>query len=484
MKASSREYSGRIQIWETIESRGPGELYTLSDGITRFRRRGPVTSTLTRLVSVTSSTMFVAADPAATYPPWETYQLRKPACQFPKHERVCLPNATDAAELRIHIDQHNSVFITGGCVSVAPECRVVFAHDEVVLFFWPPNVSTVKHGLNQTLSPASGEDSHSSRRIVVTPAVTFRGQDLYHDSVTTLGGPDFHFHKTYITRSTMKGPFTFTSPTIYLAHHPMTFGYTNEVEPRSYSEANWSVRPAGVIGLKSADVSSVVPLHPTYNNDTEYASLVANGKFKAPPTKMWTTLPVNFADLQDPVPARQYFDARWEDCWGEQTHCGTITDDSYRPQLVIASSVWGTVSDPIYGKCFMPLLVDPPLALSAITDGSPEENFSPLPPIQRDPGRVDWNLAASATATVGDAPGRTGLPLEPRPIPTRPWPLPTATSRSTPWNVTGTNKAAEKSHNGAAVFTSGSHALNQEFVVDKWIISLALSLLCVIVIGL
>ena len=382
------------------------------------------------------------------------------------------------------MDEHDNVFIAGGCVTLAPMCYVALAHDEVVLFYWPANASTVEDRLDQTLSPASGEDSHSSRRIAVIPAVTFRGRDLYLDSVSTFGEQVDHYEKPYINRSTMKGPFTFTSPTIYLAHHAITFDYSNEVEPRSFSAASRSVRPAGVIGLKSADVSSVVPLHPTYNNDTEYASLVANGKFKAPPTNMWTTLPVNFADLQDPVPARQYFDARWEDCWGEQTHCRTITDDSYRPRLVIASSVWGTVSDPIYGKCYMPLLVDPPLALSAITEGSGEENGPLLPPIPMGSGRVEWNVAASTTATDGDAPGGTGLPLEPRPTPTKLWPLPTATSRSTPWSVKGKNNGTSKSYNGAAVFTSNSRTLRQEFIMEKWTISLTLSLFYIIIIKL
>jgi hypothetical protein len=428
--------------------------------------------------------LFFAVPKTETYPPWKEYPLAKPACQFPKHEPVCLPNATDTTDLRIKLDEHDNVFIAGGCVTLAPMCYVALAHDEVVLFYWPPNGSTVKYGLNQTLSPASGEDSHSSRRIAVIPAVTFRGRDLYLDSVSTFGEQVDHYEKPYINRSTMKGPFTFTSPTIYLAHHAITFDYSNEVEPRSFSAASRSVRPAGVIGLKSADVSSVVPLHPTYNNDTEYASLVANGKFKQPPIQMWTTVPLNFADLDDPVPARPYFDARWEDCWGEQTHCGTITDGNYRPRLVISASVWGTVSGPMSDICFMPQLVDPPLALTEITDGTPEENRPALPPIQKGPGRIEWNLAASATATVGDAPGGTGLPLEPRPIPTKPWPVLTATSRSTFWSVKGKNNGTSKSYNGAAVFTSNSRTLRQEFIIEKWTISLTLSLFYIIIIKL
>jgi hypothetical protein len=134
----------------------------------------------------------------------------------------------------------------------------------------------------------------------------------------------------------------------------------------------------------------------------------------------------------------------------------------------------------------MPQLVDPPLALTAITDGSPEEN-RPLPPVQGGPGRIDWNVAASTTATASDAASGTGLPLAPRPVPTKLQPPPTATSRSAPWSATGTNSRPRNSHNdrhgnlynSAEVFTSGSPAFSREFMVDK--LALALSVIYILV---
>jgi hypothetical protein len=268
------------------------------------------------MVSVTILSAFLGdpEDDTATYSPPKESELARPACQFPKHERVCLPNATDTTELGIQFDGIENAVIPGDCATLDPYCRFSFAHDEVVLLYWPANVSTVEYPPDQTRFPLSGQESHSSRRTAVIPAVAFRGRDLYRAGVSTLGGPVWCFDHSYIIPSTMKGPFTFTSPTIYLAHHPITVDYIDETDYMSFTSRQ-SVRPPGIVGLKPADVSSFVPLHPTYN-DTQYANPVANGKFQEPRSLEWTTAPFNFADLRDPVPARQYFDARWEDCWG------------------------------------------------------------------------------------------------------------------------------------------------------------------------
>jgi hypothetical protein len=342
--------------------------------------------------------------------------------------------------------------------------------------------------MNQTPAAIGGQEGRTSPRIAIISAVTFRGQDLHEAAVSLIGGPIDSTVPTYISPFTMQGPFTLTSPTIYLAHHPITFMYLDAVNPENFS-TSVGLKPAGLIHLMPEDVSSVVPLHPNYSNDTEYASLVANGKFKSPTVQTnFTTAPFNFADLPDPVPARAYFDARWSDCWGEQTHCRTITDDSYRPCLIIAlsSRVWGTSL--FQGSCYFPDLVDPPLALTAIADRTPEE-ADPLPQLphaQRDSERVRWNMAASATATVSDAPG-AGLLLEPRPTATQPWPLPTTASRNIPGVLSGKSNGTGNSYNdrhgnsyhGAAVFRSSAHALNQRFELQKWLILLPLSIIWV-----
>lgn len=102
---------------------------------------------------------------------------------------------------------------------------------------------------------------------------------------------------------------------------------------------------------------------------------MAKGKFQPDPTKGFVnnrgereleTVPFDFGHLQSPVPASVYYDARSEDCWGiKQTHCGTITDDMYRPQLMIKNKVWASIA-PKWYACQRPELVDPPIVLSSV----------------------------------------------------------------------------------------------------------------------
>jgi hypothetical protein len=155
--------------------------------------------------------------------------------------------------------------------------------------------------------------------------------------------------------------------------------------------------------------------------------------------------------------------------------------------------------------CYVPEVVDPAIALTALVGELQGEDGPPLPPIPRGSERVDSGVAASATATDTGTPWGTGLPAEPRPIPTKLWPFPTATSSSTLGSAGDKNTASRlrplgtpqgtdpdstgenrhgNSHNSAAVFTSGSRNLDMEFIVEKWKISLALSLFCITIISL
>jgi hypothetical protein len=113
------------------------------------------------------------------------------------------------------------------------------------------------------------------------------------------------------------------------------------------------LRSAGVIPLAAEDVYSVRPRADLFKRRPHYAQLVAKGEFQPsdPPGNRFEgfsyaeeMVPFNFANLQDPVPASVYYDARFEDCWGKQSHCGTITDDTssatvHQEQGVAISSV-------------------------------------------------------------------------------------------------------------------------------------------------
>jgi hypothetical protein len=82
------------------------------------------------------------------------------------------------------------------------------------------------------------------------------------------------------------------------------------------------VRTAGVIALEPEDVFTARSDYKIKYGD-KYAKLVAKGSFhpalisfdgwdSSPVTQ---TLPLNFGNLQDPVPASAYYEARMLDCW-------------------------------------------------------------------------------------------------------------------------------------------------------------------------
>jgi hypothetical protein len=75
--------------------------------------------------------------------------------------------------------------------------------------------------------------------------------------------------------------------------------------------------------------------------------------------RKYKKVPLNFGDLSNPVPASAYFDAR-DDCWGKQSHCGTITDDSYRPNIYLDVEAWRSLMANDIDHCFIDGLYDPP----------------------------------------------------------------------------------------------------------------------------
>jgi hypothetical protein len=517
-----------VTFWETIESLGPSTLYSCDDGITRLRRLGAPTATISRFVSVThrhiSEREWVeqsrSSAPHSSTPqsktthsetpqskpperedPEPNYDDGGPSCELYHPHRFCPQNVTDLNALGLTPDNVTSN-LPIDCYDSLNECGAAFDNDEVVLIYWPPNGIHTKDlsgdlcGVNRTWPRTDDEQMHRSPRIATVDEITFRGQDMYSRSKSTLGGT-FHgrTNSGYAGMSIMKGPFTFTSPTIYVAHHPITFYHTSVVRlpagsagyemavpvPRKVD----NIMPSGILELHATDVFSIRANRRTDLNDFEYARLVASGKYTPEEStesrygsEEVNSVPFNFANLQDPVPASVYFDARADDCWYEQSHCQTITDGSYRPRLVLGSEVWKKHPQVHQQSCYIPNLVDPPLALEPIGDESrvamgPNR---PLPKILREPKPSDQNMAAFATATDADHPRGTSIPLEPGPIPSKFWPAPTATSGSTTGSTRGKDMESEPgvlgpkgtrpgpkggsgyepSNNGGVVFTSGS----------------------------
>jgi hypothetical protein len=267
------------------------------------------------------------------------------------------------------------------------ECRLSF-NQEVVLLYWPPNIisrdicAEDKIGMGRTAPPKT------SRAAVETiTRVPFRGQDLYR-LAWAKDGSTVPWHDPMIEPSIMTGSWELTSPTLYLAHRPITVYRDGRKDGGgggmfSLNMSIETIRSAGIVALHSRDVFSRRPLLFKSDGGTELARSIANGLWRPEPgqllsggTMEYETKPFNFGHLQNPVPASVYLDAR-SDCWGEQTHCSTITDDSYRPRIFLANHVWRSIVSDDY-VCELPTVVDPPIMLKSLdlSNGLPEPTVS------------------------------------------------------------------------------------------------------------
>lgn len=250
--------------------------------------------------------------------------------------------------------------------------------EEVLLMYWPTAQQPEELCTDGNRTLAAPNVSVAQPLTFVTTAITFRGQDLYLLGTEDAYNLPFTKPPKHVSPSILYGDWTLTSPTIYLAHHPITGVIKGWTEMYS-SATEWTtlIRPAGLLTLEEEDMYSYRPIHKNrkITNALQYAQLVARGSFDPMLNTVMGTLAASdfevrkfdFRDLQDPVPASVYFDARWNDCWDEhhQSQCATITDDSYRPSLSIKPHVWASLL-PKDLDCGMPVLVDPPVAMRPV----------------------------------------------------------------------------------------------------------------------
>jgi hypothetical protein len=274
---------------------------------------------------------------------------------------------------------------------------------EVMLIYWPESdeIPGVCHeATNTTTKAVESQNIFAPPRTIITSAITFRGKDLYRRCAYktedaskykefTKGMDAKEFFQSdcakytkngFISPSVLSGPWTFVSPTVYMAHHAITLT-TNNKYYLPYTIQNESrpltttVYKANVVPVDKADVFTFTHL---YSKQSNWAQLIAQGKFSyAPYTKPmvgydWyertTRVPLNFRDLLNPVPATKYYDAR-EDCMGIQTHCGTISDNTYRPSIVVNLGAYRKYMPENY-PCVIPNLVDPAIALTKLPEST------------------------------------------------------------------------------------------------------------------
>ena len=416
--ASSGTVTPTVYVWETIHSFGQNITYTDCTGIPRISFESPPTRNATSTFEVTVwEEIFRRHDARWKYKDAELGRSRMPKCSFRPEDRdwYCL-----------NLDQLNEVgpnLPNSGRYAQPPAdvCALQTycfpSVDEVILLYWPKNLASsntcpsVQH--RAFFSEAASEESMTTTPFVVTATeITFKGRDLYLRSIN--GENAFNYSLKHIDTMmfkeiaedffaygydidvgirrldpyTMTGNWKFTYPTLYLAHRSIVqlHNWGERDNPWAGFGVRTTIRSEGVISLRSEDVSTVRLRHHSMR-DEEYAKLMANGSFLPTRSRWWEyryeTVPLNFNDLQDPVAASAYYDGRMLDCWGVQSHCGTVTDGAFRPKIRLAKGVWASIFT--YEPCRDNFLVDPPVALRVLRDGDrpagPQEPALPAIPV-------------------------------------------------------------------------------------------------------
>lgn len=287
--------------------------------------------------------------------------------------------------------------IVQGCGSPAQinnrTCNAAMG-EEVVLLYWPPEIENRDICVDRNKPFAKWRTKTSTTteaaKSYVTTAITFNGADLYLLNETAhyqnKKPVTLTWNTTRASPSTLYGNFTFYSPTIYIAHQPITayIGRYNSERNIYDSFVTTQIASAGIIAVEMENIL-YAPLPftaPTASQNLEYIRAMAMGRYYELPLSArielgiprgfngYTTglTQINIADLMNPVPASIYYGAR-EDCWGKQSHCGIIEDDSYRPRLALRDLPFFRLL-PDHFDCRKPELVDPPIALRVLEEST------------------------------------------------------------------------------------------------------------------
>jgi hypothetical protein len=229
---------------------------------------------------------------------------------------------------------------------------------EAVLFHWGDHSPTKPLCSTNEVSRTTATQIYPqiSPYIVTQSAITFKGEDvwLYRNR-----------RRAITTTSVLHGPFYFTSPTVYIAHHDIVM----ERKTLGITLQAGTVKTAGVIAVNATDVYTN---HMSISNAHKWASSVSrdrlNNSFKYPSTSLRR---MNFADLKNPVPATAYY-SHHHHCWWAGKACATITDNTFRPALFFHDRIWLSIFSDYYPTgCSWPVVWDPPLEITRLPDGTP-----------------------------------------------------------------------------------------------------------------
>ncbi|KAF2669541.1 hypothetical protein BT63DRAFT_413959 [Microthyrium microscopicum] len=413
----------RTTTWESWQPVGEGCAYTL-DGIPRFHFT-TISSTQTIFVTnfITYTTFEVQARATsvdASLPiPRPTCSMNAKYCSLRNEEYF----ANAAAGAPEDFDSYDVKPFNA--YNEAPQCPFVIdcqidMQNEVILLHWPTDEAHTERCAGNSTSSAAKSSGLQFKavtpRIAIMSAITFRGNDLYflEKQASTVGQ---NYSETYSYReegqrqfsSILTGPFTFTSPSIYLAHHA--------ISSVNYLEAPQGsiISPAGILTLQPDDIRTArrrqrPNIHQVLSGEWVPSDMDGSGRTQE------DIVPMTWLDAMDPVPASVYFDWR-EDCEGRQTHCATITDDTYRPKLVLRNRIWSSILPQKYHRCARFDLVDPDITLSAIVASSedlqgllqvPRVSKPVASPLRHSMAQPTQNEAAAQMSDRGNALNRPG----------------------------------------------------------------------------
>jgi hypothetical protein len=375
--------------FEIVRDIGEGEAYTECDGVPRWKWKSSPRAKITEMATVLTT---AHNSGRAEKSQWDKFFEYNPVpCDWDGHREDCL----DAEDGGVICEKLPEPWQSSG--ETYDECYFQMM-GEIQLMYWPESLTSRDICASDGVGTASTLPSDPNQHPVVTvSAITFPGDGIFLRQrvgvITDVTNETDMKSFTYtqlpsrgpLSPSVLTGPFYFTSPTIYIAHRPIEV-ITSIFEDRT-TRANLTyyptrgttqVLPAGIMTVKSDDIFAY-KIHAVSRDGqklpgTEYAQMVAKGNFTMLGRPRSTTMPFDFGHLQDPVPASAYFDGRLADCFGQQTHCATITDGSYRPLLAIRRRVFRSMVG-AFMDCMDTELEDPPVALRPIS--VPEEPESP-----------------------------------------------------------------------------------------------------------
>jgi hypothetical protein len=449
----------RTSVFETIQGLGSNLTYTPCDGYPRVFFTPMPNSFSKMLVSVTKTFWEPLASEknGGNGGKGDTlFNSSQPSCQLT--EQVCghlwdyyyLLGLDAGAENGRRNRYRAEDFLPPLCLALGPkvgnnritECEISIGK-KVAYIIWPIDIAnlpcafTGNGSVDDVMNLKAGQKLNHTNIISTRDALTLDGINLYLRSVISDGTTSV-FTESYVSKSVINGPFTFTYPNVYLlAEGIYVRGTVYNRQEKTKSLWSSKIGSAPLITLRAEDVATPVPIRPDSEevNNLEYERLVARGEYNPifPESISKVYRPFNTRHLKGDLPASVYYDARFSDCWGKQGHCGTIRQGDYFPEISLSLKLWksliGSAIDLPESCKFVQTVnpVDPPIILD-----HDEQSALPVPEITfhtqksyTTPASLQINLPSSGQRGGSGAVSRAGSSAQPLPFLAVPTPLAT-----------------------------------------------------------